>query len=149
MISQVVDLDGARGGAHATHSETMSSSLMGLVKSGVCKELDDMCHNYHGLPVRPGVRYGEVKGSLRYSLKYACLSVQFWYSGRYIAGIYALSISYECRRTRQSNYADWDDARLAMFETGPWLADLLDRVQAIESARIPRILQVRRFRLAF
>jgi hypothetical protein len=56
MISQVIDLDGASGGAHATHSDTMSSTLIGLVKTGVCKELDDMCHNYHGLPVRPAFK---------------------------------------------------------------------------------------------
>jgi hypothetical protein len=41
---------GGGGGSMPQHSEAMSHSYVGLVKPGVCKELDDMRHLYHGLP---------------------------------------------------------------------------------------------------
>lgn len=61
LISAVIDLQGGGGGGggrggggFTLHqhdvSEAMSHSYVGLVKPGVCKELDDMRLLYHGLP---------------------------------------------------------------------------------------------------
>jgi len=58
------------GGGFVPHTETMSHSYMGMVKPGVCKELDDMRHLYHGKQLRADRLWSDPDWSIRINKNY-------------------------------------------------------------------------------